>query len=160
MDEDDFNFNFDHLSDEEKEEIEKEEKERRKAIKNSSIYLKAFEIFNLVKAIVETLSEEDKEIYENTLLESAMILAPKIAGAMGSESWLLSMQNAAIVRYHAAYLLTSASGLRMFTKAQNEYVQLFREEMEEFRELFKEWVQTFSKLDHEEYSDEWGLFLR
>lgn len=157
---DDENFNFDDLPDEEKEESEKEEKERKKAIKNSRVYLKAFEIFNIVKAIVETLSEEAKEIYENTLLESAMILAPKIAGAIGSESWLICMQNAAIIRYHSAYLLTSTSGLRMFTKTQKEYVQLFREEMEEFRELFKEWVQTFSKLDHEEYSDEWGLFLR
>ena len=160
MEDDEFNFNFDDLSDEEREEIEKEEREKRKAIKTSPVYKKAFEIYNTVNAIVESLSEEDKEIYKSTLVESAMMLAPKIAGAMGSESWLLSMQNAAIIRYHAEYLHTSTSGLRIFTKAQKEYVQVLRSEIEEFRELFKVWVKTFNKLDQEEYVDEWGLFLR
>ncbi|OFY86899.1 MAG: hypothetical protein A3F72_00640 [Bacteroidetes bacterium RIFCSPLOWO2_12_FULL_35_15] len=157
---DKYDFNFDDLSDEEKEEIEKEEKERRKAIKNSPLYLKALEIYNIVKVIVETLSEEDREIYGSTLLESAIILTPKIAGAMGSESWLLSMQNASVIRYHSEYLHTATSGLRIFTNTQKEYVQLLRTEMEEFRELFKDWVKTFNKLDREEYVDEWGLFVR
>ncbi len=160
MEDDDFDFNFDDLSDEEKEEIEKEEREKRQALKNSPVYKKAFEIFDTVSALVESLSDEDKEFYQSILLESSMMLAPKIAGAYGSNSWLICMQNASIIRYHAEYLLTSTSGLRLFTKAQKDYVQLFRTEMEEFRELFKEWVQTFQKLENEEYVDEWGLFLR
>ena len=159
-DDDDFDFNFDDLSDEEKEEIDKQHREEQQALKNSPVYKKAFEIYNTVSALVESLSDEDKEFYQSTLLESSMMLAPKIAGAFGSESWLICMQNASIIRYHAEYLHTSTSGLRLFTKAQKEYVQLLRTEMEEFRELFKEWVQTFRNLEHEEYVDEWGLFLR
>jgi len=159
-DDNDFNFNFDDLSDEEKEEIEREEKARRAAIKNNPAYKKAMEIYETVNALVESLDEDGKEMYKSILLESAIMIAPKIAGAIGSESWLLSMQNAAIVRYHAEYLHTSTSGLRMFTKAQKDYVKLLRTEIEEFRELFKEWVKTFHKLDHEEYTDEWGLFIR
>lgn len=159
-DDDDFDFNFDDLSDEEKEEIEKEQKAERLALETSPIYIKAFEIYDTVNALVESLSDEDKEFYQSILLESSMMLAPKIAGAFGSNSWLICMQNASIIRYHAEYLHTSTSGLRLFTKAQKEYVQLFRTEMEEFRELFKEWVKTFDKLEHEEYVDEWGLFLR
>lgn len=159
-DDDDFGFDFDDLSDEEKAEIERQQKEEREALENSPIYIKAFEIYDTVNALVESLSDDDKEFYQSILLESSMILAPKIAGAFGSESWLICMQNASIVRYHAEYLLTSTSGLRLFTKAQKEYVQLFRTEMEEFRELFKEWVKTFDKLEKEEYIDEWGLFLR
>lgn len=159
-DDDDFDFNFDDLSDEEKEEIEKQQREERQALETSPIYIKAFEIYNTVNALVESLSDDDKEFYQSILLESSMILAPKIAGAFGSESWLICMQNASIIRYHAEYLHTSTSGLRLFTKAQKEYVQLFRTDMEEFRELFKEWVKTFDKLEHEEYVDEWGLFLR
>lgn len=159
-DDDDFNFNFDDLSDEEKEEIEKQQREERHALETSPIYIKAFEIYNTVNALVESLSDDDKEFYQSILLESSMILAPKIAGAFGSQSWLICMQNASIIRYHAEYLHTSTSGLRLFTKAQKEYVQLFRTEMEEFRELFKEWVKTFDKLEKEEYVDEWGLFLR
>ncbi len=160
MEDDDFDFNFDDLSDEEKEEIEKQQREEREALENSPIYKKAFEIYETVNALVESLSDDDKEFYQSILLESSMILAPKIAGAFGSDSWLICMQNASIVRYHAEYLLTSTSGLRLFTKAQKEYVQLFRTEMEKFQELFKEWVKTFDKLEKEEYVDEWGLFLR
>jgi len=118
------------------------------------------EVLKTTSALVESLSDEDKEFYERTLMESAYTLAPKIAGVMGSESWILSMQNASIIRYHAEYLLTSTSGLRIFTKAEKDYVQVLRTEVEEFRELFKEWVQTFKKLEQEEYVDEWGLFLR
>lgn len=157
---DDWDFNYDDLSDEEKDEIEKEQKAKNKAIRTSAIYKKAFEIYNTVNALVESLPEEEKEFQQRILLESAMMLAPKIAGAMSSESWLISMQNASIVRYHAEYLLTSTSGLRMFTKVEKNYVKILRTEMEEFRELFKEWVGTFEKLEHEDYTDEWGLFIR
>lgn len=160
MENDDSDFNFDDLSDEEKEEIEKKQMEEKEALETSPVYIKAFEIYDTVNALVESLSDEDKEFYQSILLESSMMLAPKIAGAMGSDSWLICMQNASIIRYHAEYLLTSTSGLRLFTKAQKEYVQLLRVEMEEFRELFKEWVKTFNMLEYEEYIDEWGLFLR
>ncbi len=160
MDNDDFDFNFDDLSPEEMEELEKEQKEKDKRMRTSPVFIKAKDVLNTVRALIESLSEEDREFYESTLIESAMMLAPKIAGAMGSESWLLSMQNAAIVRYHAQYLLTSTSGLKIFTGAQKEYVQVLRTEMEEFRELFKEWVNSFDKLENEDYTDEWGLFIR
>jgi hypothetical protein len=157
---DNWDFNYDDLSDEEKEEIEREEKAKQKAIRTSPIYKKAFEIYETVNALVESLPEEDKEFHQSILMESAMMLAPKLAGAMGSDSWLICMQNASIIRYHAEYLHTSTSGLRMFTKVEKDYVKILRTEMEEFRELFKEWVKTFDKLEQEEWTDEWGLFLR
>ena len=160
MDNDDFDFNLDDLSPEEMEELTKEQQRKDKQIKTSPVFIKANDIFDTVTALIESLSEEDREFYESTLTESAMMLSPKIAGAMSSESWLLSMQNAAIIRYHAEYLHTSTSGLKMFTKAQKEYVQLLRDDMEEFRELFKEWVKSFKNLENEDYTDEWGLFIR
>ena len=160
MDDNDFNFNFDDLSPEEMKEIEQEQREKNRQLRASPVFKKAKEILDTVTALIESLSEKDRELYESILIESAMMLAPKIAGAMGSENWLISMQNAAIIRYHAEYLLTSTSGLKMFTNAQKEYVQLLRNEMEEFRQLFKGWVKTFEKLEHEEYTDEWGLFIR
>jgi hypothetical protein len=99
-------------------------------------------------------------MYESTLLESAYILVPKLAGAIGSESWHICMSNAAIIRYHADYLLTSTSGLRYFTNAEKDYVALMRKEMLELQKLFKEWILECNKLDREDYEDEWGLFLR
>jgi hypothetical protein len=160
MEDDNDFFDFDDLTPEEKEEMDREYREKNKRIKTSPVYKKAKEVLHTVTALLESLSEDDKEFYSSTLVESAMMLAPKIAGAMASESWLLSMQNAAIIRYHAAYLHTSTSGLKMFTSAQKEYVQVLRTEMEEFRELFNEWVKSFSKLENEDYTDEWGLFIR
>jgi hypothetical protein len=161
MDDDDFlDFDFDDLSDEEKNEMEANRREKGRARKSHPLFKKAMEICSLVSALIESLSDEDREFYESILLESASILAPKIGGAMGSDSWLVCMQNASIVRYHAEYLLTSTSGLKLFTKAEKQYVQLLRTEMEEFRALFKEWVGTFKALEKEEYVDEWGLFLR
>ncbi|CAN5560341.1 hypothetical protein BH10BAC1_BH10BAC1_03580 [soil metagenome] len=123
-DDDDFDFNFDDLSQEEKDEIEREQKEKNKKLRTSPVFKKAMEVLKTTTALVGSLSDEDKEFYERILMESAYMLAPKIAGAMGSESWILSMQNASIIRYHAEYLLTSTSGLRIFTKAEKDYVQV------------------------------------
>lgn len=153
----DEDFNFEEPSDEEREEFEREEKKRR----NHPLFLKAKEILTTVDALAMTLTGRDKTMYAHTLRESAMMLAPKIAGAMGSESWILCMQNAAIIRYHAQYLHTATSGLKTMTKADKDYIKVLRDDMEEFRELFKEWVKSFDKIEREEWDeDEWGLFIR
>lgn len=157
-DEDD--FDYDSLSEEEKQEIENEMREKENYRRNHPLFKKAKEIITLVSAIVESLPEEGKEMYESTLMESAYMLAPKLAGAMGSGSWQICMQNASIIRYHAEYLLTSTSGLKIFTEAEADYIAVMRKEMLEFQQLFIEWVKEFNKLEIEEYEDEWGLFVR
>ena len=159
-DDDDMNFNFDDLSPEENERIEREMREKDEKIHTHPLYLKAEEIFKIVRTMSETLEKEEREMHLRTLLESAMMLAPKFAGAMTSESWLLSMQNASIMRYHAQYLHTSTSMLHEISGVPKEYVKVLRTEMEEFRSLFKEWVKAFKDLDDEGIDDEWGLFLR
>lgn len=164
-DDDDFNFDYESLSEEEKAEIEKEMREKDEQRDNHPLFKKANDIIDLVTAIVESLPEGVKEIYESTLTESAYMLAPKLAGAMGSESWLICMQNGALIRYHAEYLLTATSGLKMFmeeddVKINQDYIALMRKEMLEFQKLFVEWTKEFNKLEREEYTDEWGLFLR
>lgn len=159
-DNDDFNFDFDDLSPEEKEEIEKEQKETRNRIYKSPLYLKSMEVIEIVSAIIESLPENRKDMYAGTLRDSALMLPPKIASAIGSNSWQICMQNASIIRYHAEYLKISCHGLTAFSNVQKEYAQVLRTEMEVFQELFKEWVSTFDLLEREEYSDDWGLFIR
>jgi hypothetical protein len=158
-DEDDFDFN-DDMSDEEQNEFEREYEEEKKRRKNHPLVIQGEEIYNTVSAIVECIPDEDREVYASTLMESAMIIPAKIAGAVGCDSWLLSMQNAAIIRYHAEYLLTSTSGLKIFTKTDKDYIKILREEMTRFREIFSEWVQEIHKIPDDEYPDEWGLFIR
>jgi len=160
-DDDDFDFpDFDDLSPEEKEELDKEHQARERRMRNHPLFKKANEVYEVVSALIASLSEEDKEMHEQTLMESSMMLSPKIAGAIGSDSWLICMQNASIIRYHAEYLLTATSGLKMFGKADKNYVQVMRNEVLEFQKLFREWAKSFDEMEHEEYIDEWGLFIR
>lgn len=160
-DDDDFDFpNFDDLSEEEKEELEKEEKERESRMRNHPLFIKANEIYEVVTALIASMDDQDKERQESTLLESAMMLSPKLAGAIGSDSWLICMQNASIIRYHAEYLLTATSGMKMFGKTDEDYIKVMRNEILEFQKLFREWVESFDTMEHEEYIDEWGLFIR
>lgn len=159
LDDDDFDFDSEDMSQEEQDELDKEMKQREKRIHDHPLFKKAEAVYQLVSALVESLPQEAREMYAPSLYESSMMLTPKLAGAIGSESWLLSMQNAAIIRYHAQYLLTSTSGLKMFEEVNVDYIKLLRKEIIEFQALFKDWVNSLSNLD-DEGEDEWGLFSK
>src|SRR5437868_13572700 len=117
MDDDDFNFDFDDLSPEEQEELEREFREKQDKIKRHPLRIKGNEIYEVVSAFNESLTGDAKEMYAGSLMESALIINGKLAGAMGSDNWLICMQNASLIRYHAEYLHTSTSGLKAFTNA-------------------------------------------
>jgi len=153
FDPDDFNFSDDDSDDAG---FEKEKRDFRKF----PLYLKATEILHTVKALCDSLEGDDSEMYSHSLRESSMIIPAKIAGAYGANNWLICMQNASLIRYHAEYLLTSTSGLKAMTKADKSYIKVMRTEMEEFREMFNQWVCTFETLEKDDYEDEWGLFIR
>ncbi|MFZ5554756.1 MAG: hypothetical protein ACOZCO_16700 [Bacteroidota bacterium] len=153
------NFN-DDLTPEEREEQEKAFREKQEKIKKHPLRKKAHEIFKTIHSMLSGMDEQGKEMVGHRMLESAMIIEAKLAGALGSDMWLICMQNAAIVRQYASELLISNHSLEMFTETDESYIRLFRKDMEEFRELFKEWVTSFEKLDRSEYEDEWGLFIR
>lgn len=158
-DEDDFRQDDDELSKEEMKKFEWQRKQKYKAIHNHPLYILAVEIMETVNALNESIVDDgDRQMYEMALTESSLMLAPKIAGAMGSGSRILSLQNAAIIRYHAEFLLTSTSGLKSLDSVDKKYVQLLREDMIEFRRLFNEWVKEIKKMKKDDYEDEWGLY--
>jgi hypothetical protein len=161
-DDNDFgDFNFDDLTPEEKEEIDRKIKAEEKYRKNHPMTKQGEEIYRVVTALVESIHDEmEREMFGSTLLESCMIIPAKLAGAIGSESWLLSMQNAAIIRSHAEYILTATSGMKYETSIDQVYVKMLRDEMLKFRDLFAEWVKEIHRMEEEEYVDDWGLFLR
>lgn len=159
-DDDNNDFDFGDLSPEEEREIEREMREREKKLKNHPLNKKAHEILSIVYTLVETMPDEDKERMGSILMESAMMIPAKIAGAIGSDSWLICMQNASIIRYHASQLLIQNHSLREFTKTDPDYIKLLRREMEEFQKLFREWAAGFDLMEREDYEDEWGLFIR
>jgi hypothetical protein len=134
------------------------EEERRK-LEALPIYQKAMEIYDLTKRITDTFDKEnDYAPYRDIMLEDAMIVPAKIAGAEAMDDYILKMENAVVIKIHARSLLTQTSALRYLAALDEEYIQLLRNEIEEFRVLFKRWVQTFDT-DTTKEGDGWGLFV-
>lgn len=154
-DDDDFGFGDDELSDDDKHEYDKKNKKR----KGHPLMKQAMEMVSLANALHKSMDEKEQQMQGDHILQSAMMMSAKLAGALGSGSWLICMQNAALVRYHAHDLLIASNGLEMFTKTHADHIRHFRKEMEKFRDLFVAWAKEIHAMDPEEYVDEWGLFL-
>ena len=154
MDEDDFDF-----SDEDLNEFEKQRKAEEERIKKHPLYSQGQEILHIIRALLDSVNDDDNSFRE-TLLESAMLINAKLFPMMQAESYVYSMQNAAIIRSHAEYLRISNHSLKRLKGIDQTYVQMFREEMEKFRVLFYEFMGVIKKIDRDEPADEWGLFIR
>ncbi|MCD6067102.1 MAG: hypothetical protein K0S33_1928 [Bacteroidetes bacterium] len=156
----DDDFDFDDLSDEEKEEFEKERKEKKNRTKNHPLMIQAKEIVEMVNVLLETCNDETfAEVYGGTLRESTMMIRVKLTSALDSDSYLLCMQNAALIREHAQYLRLSNHSLKMSKGFDEQHVNMFRQEMEKFRMLFRDWIKEVRNME-EDYEDEWGLFVK
>jgi hypothetical protein len=134
------------------------EKEQRK-LEALPIYKKAMEILDLTEQIVDTFNDEDHaKMHKQGMLENAMIIPAKIAGAEAMDDYILKMENATIIKIHARSLLTQTSSAKYLHLQDERYLQLLRDEIETFRLLFKEWVATFENGTTKE-GDGWGLFV-
>jgi hypothetical protein len=134
------------------------EEEQRK-LEALPIYKKALEILDLTEQIVDTFNDEERaRIYREHMLEDAMVIPAKIAGAEAMDDYILKMENATIIKVHARSLLTQTSGAKYLGLQDERYLQLLRNEIEAFRHLFKQWVATF-ETDTTKEGDGWGLFV-
>jgi hypothetical protein len=134
------------------------EEERRK-LEALPIYKKALEILDLTEQIVDTFNDEDTaKIHRQIMLEDAMIIPAKIAGAEAMDDYILKMENATVIKIHARSLLTQTSSAKYLDLQDERYLQLLRDEIEAFRLLFKTWVQSFETGTTKE-GDGWGLFV-
>lgn len=130
------------------------------------LYKKAEVILSLVERIsklVENIdgnSEFDNDSlhrYTEYMLENALIIPSKIAGAHSEDTFYdLRMENATIIRKCAREIMTHTTGLKMHGFKETDYLELIRNEVEEFRILFAEWVKTFDQWNY--IIDRWGLF--
>ncbi|WP_420321153.1 hypothetical protein [Flagellimonas sp.] len=137
------------------------------SIRKMPIYKKGQEIFKLADKIFDlvmdegydTLPEEEKNALQHHaqyLKSNAMLINPKIAGAIGADLYDLKMENATLIRKAAREILTDSTGLKMYGFKHLEYLDLLRNEVELFRILFAEWVKTFDPWNY--FIDRWGLF--
>ena len=134
---------------------------------NLEVYQKAREILDIVNSLTDSLREDIESDSENIeiimaqhtveyMKENAMMIPPKIAGAVGADIYDLQMENAAIIRKAARELSLNCTSLRMVKVGETDYLQLLKDEIEEFRLLFAEWVKTFDPWNY--HIDRWGLF--
>lgn len=118
---------------------------------------KARQILETTEALTETLPDDDMaDHYRRIMIQDALILAPKIAGAEGADLYTLRMENAVLIKVAARNLLTQTSGLRMMGLCDPRYLEVLRDEIEEFRKLFVDWIRTFDR--KRDIRDNWGLF--
>lgn len=166
MDLDDLNFlpEWDDADydDEDNEGEDWKRKEGKQAAK--ALYLKWRGTFSLIYAFAENLApdpgEDEEETHEllskRMILENALIIGPKLRGAMAVDLYILKMENASIVRTNALNLMDQVRYAVLSDFAEEDYKNVIQESMDEFRLLFKEWVMTFKK---DEIEDDWGLFI-
>lgn len=133
--------------------------EERRKLEALPIYKKALEILDLTQQLVDTFDDEDAaRIHRQIMMEDAMIIPAKIAGAESMDDYILKMENATVIKIHARSLLTQTSSAKYLNLMDERYLQLLRDEIEVFRQLFKKWVVTF-EIDTTKEGDGWGLFV-
>jgi hypothetical protein len=131
------------------------------------LFLKAQEILEVARRVVEYMNEEAGEKlegvekvlaleYVNQIYGNALTIPAKIAASSNVTLYDLRMENAAIIRRAAREIMTNCTAMRMFHLDGFEYLNLLRQEADEFRVLFAEWVKTFDPWDY--IIDRWGLF--
>jgi hypothetical protein len=133
---------------------------RKDELEDFPLYQKALEIFKLTRGLIEIVPEDNEFLQETTvkfMMEDAMIIPAKIAGAHGIGLYDLKMENAAIIRKAARELMVRAGSLEYEDDIKDkEYITLLRNTIEEFRFLFIDWVASFDTWDY--IIDRWGLF--
>lgn len=166
MDLDDLNFlpewDDEDYDDEDNEGEEWKKKEGKQAAK--ALYLKWRDTFSLIYAFADNLAPDPKgdehdtheQFTKQLIIENAMIIGPKLRGAMAVDLYILKMENAAIVRTNALKMMEQVRYAVLFQSAEEDYKNVIGESIDEFRLLFKEWVMTFKK---DEIEDDWGLFI-
>lgn len=118
------------------------------------------ELFGLVVAFAENLADDNDGTHQSStkslIYQNAMIIAPKIIGAVSVESYTLKMENAAIIRSNCRQMMEQINFAVLMGWADETYKQVIEESLDQFRQLFRAWVTTFEK---DSFDDEWGLFL-
>jgi hypothetical protein len=111
-------------------------------------------------AFAENLADDNDGTHQSStkslIYQNAMIVAPKIIGAVSVESYPLKMENAALIRSNCRQMMEQINFAVLMGWADETYKHVIEESLDQFRQLFRVWVTTFEK---DSFDDEWGLFL-
>lgn len=126
-----------------------------------ALYLKWREVFGLVIAFAENLPEDlanhdtHEKVIKKLIYKNAMIVAPKIISAAGTDIYILQMENAAIIRTSCRQLMEQVGFAALTGLADNDHKNVIEDAIHQFRDLFKNWIATFRR---DGCGDEWGIF--
>jgi len=122
--------------------------------KDLPVFKKAHEILEITMAIIDAIDpEEDTFNMRDLMMENAITMTSKIAGAEGGDLYSLRMESAVLIKLAACELKTQTNMLRMDNLTDSEYIQLLRDEVDNFKPLFIEWVKGFDPND--DINDGW-----
>lgn len=126
--------------------------------KSLAIYKKGEEILEVVYQIADLIPDDHEYLSQvkSIMLEDAMILTVKVAGAESGDLYDIRMEAATLIRKAAMELMIQNHALKMFGFEHVEYYQMVRDLIEEYRLLFIDWVAGFDTLNY--IIDRWGLF--
>jgi len=130
-------------------------KEQEKIYKHP-LMIKAKEIIGLTRALVGSLDEARRELYGGLMMEDAMVMSAKFAGAESIPDFVLKMEKAVIMKVHAKSLNSMTYQLALEETHAEEHLELLRQAIEDYRKLFIEWIKAFDPA--EKYDDGWGIF--
>ncbi|TFV95494.1 hypothetical protein E4S40_04540 [Algoriphagus kandeliae] len=117
---------------------------------------KAKEIVGLTRALVGSLDEARKELYGSIMMEDAMVMSAKFAGAESIPDYVIKMEKAVLMKIHAKSLNSMTYQLAMEETHAEEHLELLRTAIEEYRTLFIEWIKGFDP--SQKFDDGWGIF--
>lgn len=125
-----------------------------------AVYKQWRELFGLVIAFAENLEDEKDENNRATtkslIYQNALIVAPKIIGAVSVDTYTLKMENAALIRYNCRQMLEQINFSVLMGWSDENYKTVIEESFDQFKHLFAQWINTFHR---EGDIDDWGVFL-
>jgi len=126
--------------------------------KDLPLYKKGKEIFEVVDGICQLIPDDNEQLQhvKSIILEDAMMLTVKVAGATAGQLYDIKMEAATIIRKAARNLMIQNHTLEMFGFEHVEYFQIVRNLLDEYRLLFIDWVSKFDQWNY--IIDRWGLF--
>lgn len=135
-----------------------EENNHSDSIKQHPLFCKGNEILEVVYQIAELIPAHKSHLntIKRIMLEDALILTSKVAGAEGGDLYDLRMECATLIRKAARNLMVQNHTLEMFGFEHTEYFDIVQKLIDEYRLIFIDWVAGFDKWNY--VVDDWGLF--
>lgn len=121
------------------------------------VYKTAYEIVRTTKAIVDSIDDQkDQWNLKNLMMQNAMTLPAKIAGAEAVELFSIKMENAVLIKIAARELQSHVSLCKQLQLNDYDYLNILDKEITDFREIYNEWVASFDPTV--DIDDGWNVF--